>query len=409
MRLLVVSQYFWPESFRINEVVESLSKRGIHVEVLTGKPNYPDGNIFLGHTAAGCISEPWRDATLHRVPIFPRGRKSSLRLALNYISFLISATLWGPWLLRGVKFDAIFVYATSPLLQALPALALARSKGCPLVLWIQDLWPDSLEATGYVRTQWILAAVDKVVQFIYRRSDLILVSSRSFVPSVQRYAPRRTPIYYPNSVDNAFCDPESGPQPVVPALEDGFTVVFAGNLGTAQSVATIVDAARHLTNHSNIRFIILGTGSQQEWMKDEIARLGLKNIYLVGRFVVESMPFLLSRADVLLVTLANRPIFAATVPNKIQAYLAVGRPILACLNGEGAKLVTEAQAGIAVPAEDASALAEAVLNLYRMPAGEREAMGRNGREYFREHFDHDSLVQTLIEYLNMVTGREGKE
>jgi glycosyltransferase involved in cell wall biosynthesis len=241
---------------------------------------------------------------------------------------------------------------------------------------------------------------------IYRRSDLILVSSRPFKGSIARFSPSAEIVYYPNSVDVSFCDPDSGLKPDVPALDEGFCVVFAGNIGAAQAVHVISEAAERLRDHGDIRLVVLGAGSELEWMRDRIAELGLNNLFLAGRFPVEAMPNLLSRADVLLVTLADQQIFAATVPNKIQAYMAVGRPIIASMNGEGARLVQEADAGISVPAEDGIALADAILKLHSMPAVDRARLGENGRRYYRQHFDHEQLVDELIGHLNKVMKAE---
>ncbi|MBF9046478.1 glycosyltransferase [Rhodobacterales bacterium LSUCC0031] len=402
MRLLIVSQYFWPESFRINEVARSLVERGIVVDVLTGKPNYPEGKIFPGYQAAFCMREKWHGVSVFRVPLFPRGVKSGIRLILNYMSFILSGTILGAWQLRKIKSDIIFVYAPSPLLQALPALCLGRIKRIPVVVYVQDLWPESLAATGYVRNRLALRMVETLVKLIYRRSALILVSSRPFLSPIERFSPSAEIIYYPNSVDPSFCNPDGELKPEVPALDKGFCVVFAGNVGAAQAVHVISEAAERLRDHDDIRLVVLGTGSELEWMHARIAELGLSNLFLVGRFPVEAMPHLLSRADVLLATLADQSIFAITVPNKIQAYMAVGRPIIASMNGEGARLVLEAEAGISVPAEDGKALADAILKLHSMPAMDRDRLGENGRRYYRQHFDHDQLVDELIGHLTKV-------
>lgn len=402
MRVLVVSQYFWPEGFQINEVVEALVKRGMQVDVLTGKPNYPQGAIFSGYSAWGCQYEQRWGAHIFRVPLLARGSNSAVRLALNYLSFVASGLVFAPWLLRRRRYDAIFVYAPSPILQALPALFLGWMKRCGVVLWVQDLWPDSLVATGYVRNPAILAWVGKLVRFIYRRADLLLVQSRAFEAPVAAFAPTRRVVYFPNSADPMFCKPPEVDLPHIAQLADGFPVVFAGNIGVGQSVETIVGAAALLKQHQEIRFVVLGDGSRRAWMLAQIEAMGLSNIHLPGRFPVETMPGLMQLAAALLVTLADEPVFAATVPNKIQAYMAAGRPILACLNGEGARLVVEANAGLAVPAANADALAAAVLKLYQMPAAERAALGENGRTYFRAHFDRDQLVDKLIGYLKSV-------
>lgn len=401
MRVLVVSQYFWPESFHINEVVASLADRGISVYVLTGKPNYPNGQVFTGYRSWGCQTEHHR-FPIFRVPIYPRGQKSKIRLALNYLSFIVSASVFGWWALRRVSFDVVLVYAPSPLLQALPALFFSRLRRCPLVVWVQDLWPESMEATGYVRNRIIIGVIRKVVKFLYKRTVLVLVSSRPFEMSIREMVPAVRIAYHPNSVNSMFCDPESGAKPVMSILDDGFNVIFAGNVGAAQAVSVIIAAAKKLLAYPEIRFVVLGSGSELEWMKRQVVRCDLPNIHLAGRLSVEAMPYLLARASALLVTLADRPIFAATVPNKIQAYLAVGRPIIACLRGEGARIVVEAKAGIAVPPEDSSALADAIVEIYEAPPEIRAEMGANGRAYYQQHFDHERLVSQLIKHLSGV-------
>ncbi len=402
MKVLVVSQYFWPESFRINELVQSLVERDVAVDVLTGKPNYPEGKIYPGYKATGCMRHYWHGANIFRVPLFPRGFRSGARLFLNYLSFIFSGAIVGTWLLRNTKINIIFVYAPSPLLQALPALFIGWIKGIPVVVYVQDLWPESLAATGYVSNPLAIHMVEMLVKLIYRRSDLILVSSRPFKSAIERFSPSAEIVYYPNSVDVSFCDPDTGLKPDVPALDEGFCIVFAGNIGAAQAVHVISEAAELLRDHGDIRLVVLGAGSELEWMRARIAELQLDNLFLAGRFPVEAMPNLLSRADVLLVTLADQQIFAATVPNKIQAYMAVGRPIIASMNGEGARLVKEADAGISVPAEDSAALADAILKLHSMPAADRARLGENGRRYYRQHFNHEQLVDELVNHLSKV-------
>jgi glycosyltransferase involved in cell wall biosynthesis len=405
VRILIVSQYFWPEGFRINEVARSLVEKGVGVDVLTGKPNYPEGEICPGYRAWGCVKETWSGATVFRVPLFPRGARSALRLSLNYLSFVLSGLLLGPWLLRKRHYDVVFVYGLSPILLAIPAVFLAWIKRRKLIVWVQDLWPDSLSATGFVRSPLVLRAMEWVVRWIYRHSDLLLVQSRAFEAPVAALAPGKPIIYYPNSVDATFAEPPSTEValPEVPALEEGFAVMFAGNVGAGQAVEVMVEAAALLKDVSQIRFIVFGKGSRWDWMREQVQVLGLTNLHLPGRFPVNTMPGLMQKAGALLVTLADEPIFAMTVPNKIQAYMAAGRPIVACLNGEGARLVEEAQAGFSVPAQDAKALATTILRLYQMPAEDRARLGANGRRYFKAHFDHDKLVDELMAHLCAMT------
>lgn len=402
MRVLLVSQYFWPESFQINKIATALGAHGVEVEVLTGKPNYPAGKIFPGFSAGGWQSETYHGVLVHRVPLLPRGN-GGVRLALNYLSFVITGLLMAPWKLRKKKYDVIFVYALSPILQALPAIFLAWLKGARTVLWVQDLWPESLSATGHVSNPHILKAVEKVVRYIYRKMDLLLVQSEAFVAPVHALAGGTPIAYYPNSVDDSFAAPASHPVPAVPGLDAPFSVLFAGNIGTAQAVQVIVEAARLLKDHADISFVVVGDGSRLAWMQAQVAEHGLHNVHLPGRFPVENMPGFMRKASALLVTLADEEIFRFTVPSKVQAYLAAGRPIIACLNGEGARLVDGARAGLTVPAEDGAALADAVLRLYRLDEDQRAAMGRRGAEYHIAHFSHAMLIDQLVTFLRPVS------
>lgn len=405
MRVLVVSQYFWPENFRINDVVKTLVEKGIEVEVLSGKPNYPEGEVFPGYRAWGCQRTSLQGVCVNRIPLFPRGG-GGWRLALNYLSFVVSGLLFAPWMLRNKKFDVIFIYGTSPILQAIPAIFLGWLKRCPTVLWVQDLWPDSLSATGHVRSPTVLKLVELVTRFIYRHTDLLLVQSRAFEEPVRALASATPIAYFPNSVDDTFAVPVTSETPHVAGLDEGFSVMFAGNIGAAQAVGVMVEAASLLKDYSDIHFVILGDGSCRAEMLKEVQQRGLTNLHLPGRFPVEMMPGFMQKASALLVTLADQPIFAATVPNKVQAYMAAGRPILACLNGEGARLVIEAGAGLAAPAEDARALANTILLLYGLSSSERQEMGDNGRRYYQAHFNHDHLVDQLIGHLQAVSQNE---
>lgn len=410
MKVLLWSQYFWPESFRINDLVPALTDRGIEVTVLTGKPNYPEGRVFVGYSVAGIQHERHAGAEVLRVPVVPRGKASPFRLAINYLSFILSGYLFAPFALGGRRFDAVFVYAPSPLLQALPAIFIARVKRAPLVVWVQDLWPESLAATGFVRGRFALSAIERVVRYIYRHSDMILIQSEAFRAPVSRLVDDVRKIrYYPNSVEESFVnsgdnDDVAG---IAQAVRSSFSVVFAGNIGTAQSVDTIVEAADRLKSYPEIRFFLVGSGSRATWVAEEIERRKLDNIVLTGRFPPEDMPAIFRAASGLLVTLKDEEIFSYTIPSKLQAYLAVGIPVIACLNGEGARVVSDAKAGIVCAAADPVGLVNAVLRLYALSREERARLGENGQRYFREHYESGKLVSELIGYFRAVHTERG--
>lgn len=395
MKVLILSQHYWPETFRITEIAASLRQAGCEVSVLTGQPNYPDGVVFDGYRATSLGKQLHDGTSIYRVPLVPRGRASTLRLVANYLSFLAAACLLGPWLLRGQRFDVIFVYGTSPILQAIAGIVLRASTGAALVTWVQDLWPQSLEVTGYVRSKRMLDAVAAVVRWIYRRSDLLLAQSHAFVGSVRSMAGDTPVAYHPQPGELAFDRPPAAGAPAL-VLEPGFNVVFAGNLGTVQSLETVLDAAERLLPHPAIRLVLVGSGSRSAWLAEEVARRRLANVRLPGRFGPEAMPGILAQASVLLVSLIRSPIMNQTIPGKVQAYLAAGRPIIASLDGEGARVVREAEAGLACPAEDAAALANAILRLQAQGSAELERLGRAGRRYYDEHFEPTALTRRLL-------------
>ncbi|MDP2170206.1 MAG: glycosyltransferase family 4 protein [Rhodocyclaceae bacterium] len=406
MNILVFSQYFWPENFRINELVAALARRA-SVTVLTGKPNYPEGTIFPGYSAAGVQREDRAGVEIIRIPLIPRGRGSPFRLALNYLSFAISGYLVSPLVLRGRSFDVVLVYAPSPLLQALPAIFVSWLKGVPLVVWVQDLWPESLEATGSLRNQYLLWIIKKAVGFIYRHADSILVQSPAFFGPVARQGAEIGKIkYFPNhaeAVFNSQAKTSICAEALASEIGPFFSIVFAGNVGIAQSLETIVEAAERLRLNDSIRFVIIGSGSQKAWLATEVRKRQLMNIRLVDRLPPSDLPVVFSAASALLVTLRDQPIFAYTVPSKLQTYLAAGKPIIAALNGEGARVVTEAAAGISCLAGDSVALADAVLYLSRLSSQDRERMGYNGRQYAKSNYDLEMLTAQLVDHFEHLT------
>ncbi len=404
MKVLILSQHYWPETFRITEIAASLRQAGCEVSVLTGQPNYPDGVVFSGYRAASLGRQAHEGTTIYRVPLVPRGRASTFRLVANYLSFLAAASVLGPWLLRRQRFDVIFVYGTSPILQAVAGIVLRATTGAALVTWVQDLWPQSLEVTGYVRSTWLLNVVAAVVRWIYRRSDLLLVQSQAFVASVRAMAGGTPVSYHPQPGELAFDRPPAITPPAL-VLEPGFNVVFAGNLGTVQSLETLLDAAERLLPHLGIRLVLIGSGNRSAWLAEEVARRRLANVRLPGRFGPEAMPGILAQASVLLVSLIGSPIMSQTIPGKVQAYLAAGRPIIASLDGEGARVVREAEAGLACPAEDAAALADAILRLQATDPAELDRLGRAGRRYYVEQFAPGRLTQRLLAHFVAATER----
>lgn len=396
MRILIVSQYFWPESFRINDLSLGLKERGHDVEILTGVPNYPGGEFYPGYRWYSPAKEAYQGIPVFRVPLFPRGADRNWRLALNYASFALTACLLGPFRCKG-KYDLIFVFQASPVTVGLPGIILKMIKQAPLLFWVQDLWPESLSATGAVSSPLILRLVRRLVDFIYRRCDLVLVSSMGFTGHVlaSGLSAKRV-AHFPNWAESLYKPLTAIPASVQQEIPVGFRIIFAGNIGSAQSFETILGAAERLKGRADIQWIILGDGNMRAWVAEEIRRRGLeRQFHLLGSRPTGEMPGYFSAAHALLVTLRADPAFALTVPSKIQSYLACGKPIIAALNGDGANIVRESAVGFACAAEDSDGLAAAVLAIYEMPVEERLVMGVKARTYFEANYEREMLLDRL--------------
>lgn len=409
MRILIVSQYFWPENFRINELVTDLVARGHEVTILTGVPNYPAGDVFPEYRQDPRAFLEYGGARIFRVPILSRGQ-SRLRLGLNYLSFILLGSIIGPWKLRHEKVDTIFVFLVSPIMAALPALLIGRLKSAPVALWILDLWPATLSAVGAVRSELVLRWVGHLVSFIYRGADRIFVQSRAFVSDVVHHGAAETKVrYFPGWAEQVFDTPvDSASAPEIGRGDGRFKILFAGNVGEAQDFPSILTAIRALRGRTDIHWVIVGDGRAKPYVERQVAEQGLGSVVtLLGRRPIEAMPSLFNAADALLVSLKPDPIFSKTIPGKVQSYLAAGAPILAMLDGEGARVVAEAEAGLVSPAGDGAALADQVLRLCNMSPSERAAMGTRGRAYAAREFNRDGLVARLEQELTELVQDHG--
>lgn len=402
MRILIVTNHFWPENFRINDLAVGLKERGHEVTVYSGIPDYPGGRYYRGYGIIKRRVDDYRGVRVVHFPLVPRGKGRGWNLLLNYLSSCAMASLLAPVYCRG-SYDVIFVFDTSPVTIGIPAVVMRWLKSIPMVFWVLDLWPESLSATGAVRSPRVLSAVNRVVRFIYRRCDRLLVSSRGFVKNIETIGGYTREIeYFPNWAEPGYLGGNGPEQATLPDLPGGFRLMFAGNIGAAQDFETILHAAETLKGQE-IHWVVIGDGRRFEWVKGEIDRRGLDGkFHLLGRFPAEMMPAFFAQADVMLLTLKREPIFALTVPGKLQSYMASGKPIVAGIDGEGAALVEEAGCGLTCPAESPDRLAACVKDLYEMPRARREKMGENALQYARAHFDREALFDRLEELFSQV-------
>jgi len=398
MRVLVISQYYWPENFRINDLTEDLVRRGHQVIVLTGVPNYPSGSIFPEYANQPKGYYSYKGVEIVRVPIVVRGQ-SGVQLALNYLSFIVSATVVGLYKLRKQQFDSIFVFEPSPITVGLPAIAFRYIKKAPLVFWVLDLWPDTLEAVGVVRSERLLKLVGRLVSYIYKRCDLVLGQSKSFISHIRKYAGHDRVAYFPGWAESVFTVDQFR-SPKVRSNSAKFNIVFAGNVGVSQDFPSVLKAMERLKDDEKIGWTIVGDGRMYDWLAAEIDKRGLEKVVrLAGRHPMEKMPEFFQDADALLVNLKDEPIFSMTIPGKLQTYLVTGKPILALLNGEGANLVKDSGCGIACDADDWQCLVDSVQKLSQMSDQERDAMGRKGLLLTETEFDRDKLISKLEKWM----------
>ena len=410
MKILIVSQYFWPEQFKVNDVAFDFAQSGHEVTVLTAKPNYPEGKFFKGYGMFSKKEEYIKGVRIIRTPIFPRKNGKPIFLFLNYLSFIFFSYFTATFRIKG-EYDVIFAHLTSPITAALPAIRLKKRYKIPLVLWVLDLWPESVEATTNIKSKFLYRYLNKLVSYIYSKADVILASSRFFIDSIREKI-KDKPIdilYFPNWAEDIFTKRGSKYKDL-PTFPEGFNIMFAGNIGDAQDFESILKASEMVQNE-RINWLIIGEGRKYDWLKSEISAKNISNVKLYGRHPLEAMPAFFEKADAMLVSLKDEPIFRLTVPAKIQAYMASGKIILGMINGESSDLINESQSGYSVSAGDFRSLASKAVDLKNMPTSELEAMEENSRNYFEENFNKKRLLtklETLFTQLHSKKDEKGE-
>ena len=400
MKILLVTQYFYPENFKSNDIALELTERGHEVTVLTGLPNYPEGKIYQNYGFFKRVKENYQGIKIIRTWLVPRGKGGGIQIFLNYFSWAFFASLRAFTLSFQKKFDVILVHEPSPITQGLPAIFVKKIQKIPLHFWVLDLWPESLSSAGGVKNKYVLSFFTKMVKYIYNNSDKILISSKGFEESILAKGNYKEKlVYFPNWAEESILKGDSDYP--IPYLPKGFKIIFAGNIGVAQDVKSIIDAALILKDKFDIHFIFVGDGRSKIQLENFVKENNLiETVHLLGRFPLDAMKTFFNQADVLLVSLKDELIFNVTVPAKLQAYLCTEKPILGMLNGEGAKIIYDANCGLSVNAGDSIKLAEKVLELYEMSDNKRKILGANGFKYFEENFTMGKCIDNLETILN---------
>ncbi|WP_353149302.1 glycosyltransferase family 4 protein [Chryseobacterium sp.] len=395
MNILIITQYFYPENFKSNDLAFELKKRGHNVTVLTGLPNYPEGKIFDGYGIFKNRKQVVNGVKVIRSLLLTRGKGGGIRLFINYYSFAFFASVKAFFMGLNNKFDAIIVHEPSPITQYYPALLMNKIWKIPVYFWVMDLWPESLSIAGGVKNKWILNYYENVIKRFYKNSEKILITSQGFRKSINQKGNFDDKIvYFPNWAEDTIS--EGNKNFPIPSLPEGFKVMFAGNIGEAQDLDNIVKAALELKDKKEIKFILVGDGRKMPYVKEFIEEHQLQEtVFTMGRFPVEAMSSFFDKADVMLVTLKDDPIFNLTVPAKLQAYMSASKPVIAMLNGEGADNVLDADCGFTVPAGDYKSLAKTILEASVLSKETLTQLGQNSRKYYENNFRMSTCISNL--------------
>ena len=404
MRILLLSQWYPPEPQElISDLAESLRNCGHEVTVLTGFPNYPSGKIYPGYRLGLYQREDLNGIPVIRVPLYPNHSHSAFKRVLNYVSFAVAATLLGAWLVPRV--DVVYVIHP-PLSVAGPAWVLSRLLGVPFAYDIQDMWPETLRATGMLNSDRVLGFVGWIAKWVYRRAAAIRVISPGFRDNlVGKGVPAAKIHVVSNWVDTEFYQPTEANALLAErvGLTGGFNVMFAGVIGMAQGLETVLHAAALLKDLPDVRFVLVGDGADLQRLQAQARDERLNNVRFLGRYPAEDMSGLYALADVLLIHLRNDPLFRITIPHKTFAYLASAKPILAAVEGDVADVIIQANAGLTCPPSNPQALATTVRRLYHMSAEQRREYGENGRLVACRCYSRSYLVPQVAKVLEQIT------
>ncbi len=390
--ILVITQYFYPEPFRINDMCLEWVKRGYKVTVLTGIPNYPQGEFYEGYSIKENRNENWNGVEIIRIPLIARGH-SSIKLFLNYISFVVSGYWWK--IRTKLKADCVFTFEVSPMTQALIGVWYTKKHKVPNYLYVQDLWPENVEIVTGITSPVVIKPISKMVNYIYKNCTDIFATSPSFVKEIQKRVENKEKVHYlPQYAEEFYKPVEPKPVSEIPK-NDKFKIIFTGNIGQAQGLEILPKTAQ-LLKGENIEFVIVGDGRYRGEFEKEIAQREVEDMFvLVPRQPAEYIPQLLAACDAAFISFQNADLWKMTIPAKLQSYMACGMPIVASAFGETEMIINEAQCGVCAPIGDENALAQQILNLKNE---DLSAMAKNSCCYYEEHFDKQSIMDGLDEY-----------
>lgn len=396
--ILVVSQYFYPEQFRINDICTEWVKRGCKVTVLTGIPNYPQGKFYDGYGFQKKRTEVWNGIEIIRIPLIPRGR-NSLSLCLNYLSFAVSGFFWKCF--TEINADIVFNYQTSPITQSLIGIWLAKKRKIPCYLYVIDLWPDSVEIITGIHNKIFIGIINSLVNYIYKKSTKIFASSKSFILKMtERGIPPQKLEFWPQYAEDFYraCSKAEAADIKNDIPDDGiFNIIFAGNIGAAQGLGVLADTAAILKkNDFKIRFNIIGDGRYKIKILEEIEKQNVEEYFnFIEKQPAEKIPLYMAYADAALICLSKSEVFAMTIPAKTQSCMACGVPILVSADGEVGEIIEKAKCGFSSASSDAEGLAINIKKICGLSEKEITEMRKNSRLFYDNNFDKKILLDQM--------------
>lgn len=398
MKILIFTNHFYPEDFKVNDIAFDWVSRGNDVTVITGLPNYPKGDIYKGYGFFRKRKENIKGVQVIRLPLIPRGNGQSLRLMLNYVTYLISLLLYLPVLLA-TKYDRIFVHETSPIFIGIPAVLCKKIRRAPLYFWVLDLWPESVLAASNIKNKYLIKGLERLVKWIYANSDKILVTSKGFEKSIcDKGNFKNKIVYIPNWAESLFEEQIiERPLPKI-SFPDKFLIMYAGNIGEAQNIDTLARLMLE-TSDFDIHWVFLGDGRKKEWLSQYIKENDLsESVSLLGRYDLKYMPYFFSKANMMFFSLKDDPIFKLTVPARLQSYMAMGKPIIAMIEGEAANIINESCSGVVSDCYDIAGIKEQIKPFLKDQIALSE-ISENSLSYYKRNFNRQIILDKLYNEL----------
>lgn len=388
--ILVISQYFYPEPFRINDMCAEWVKRGYKVTVVTGIPNYPQGKYYEGYSLTNNWTEEWNGVKIVRIPLIARG-DNAIGLVCNYMSFVLSGYIWK--CLSKIKADYVFTFEVSPMTQALIGVWYAKKHKIPHYLYVQDLWPENVEIVTGIHSPVILKPIGKMVDYIYKNCDHIFATSPSFVKEIQKRCEKKDKVtYWPQYAEEFYKPIEKKTIPEIP--DDGkFKIIFTGNIGQAQGLEILPKVANLV---EDVEFVIVGDGRNKENFLAEIKKMQVEDKFImIDRQPAEKIPEFLACCDAAFVSFMDNELFTKTIPAKLQSYMACGMPIIASASGETKRVVEEAECGLCSQIGDVAGLRKIIEDIQTM---DLEKMKKNSIDYCSNNFEKKKLMNDIEQY-----------